>query len=183
MADANKAQESTAEDADQKQPSPQIDENKARQYLEKLRMEQNLPVGAIAGSIAALAGAAVWALFTALTNYQIGLMAIGVGFLVGYAVRTFGKGIETIFGIMGAALSLLGCILGNFGSVLIALSMDQSIPFDMLLKSLTFDTFFDVMAQTFHPMDLLFYGFSVYEGYRFSFRKIKEKDYLEATAV
>ena len=45
--------------------------------LQALRSEQNLVVGALAGLVAALVGAATWAVITALTQYQIGFMAIG----------------------------------------------------------------------------------------------------------
>jgi hypothetical protein len=34
------------------------------------------------------------------------------------------------------------------------------------------------MRATFNPMDLLFYGIAVYEGYRFSFREITKKDLI-----
>ena len=73
----------------------------------------NLPLGALAGLGAAIAGAAIWAAITAATEYQIGWMAIGVGFLVGFAVRVVGKGSEASFGVVGAVLALLGCLLGN----------------------------------------------------------------------
>jgi hypothetical protein len=32
------------------------------------------------------------------------------------------------------------------------------------------------MKNTFSPMDILFYGIAVYEGYRLSFREISDKD-------
>ena len=47
----------------------------------------NLPPGVVAGLGAAIVGAAIWAAITAATDYQIGFMAIGVGFLAGFAVR------------------------------------------------------------------------------------------------
>lgn len=47
------------------------------------------------------------------TEYQIGYMAIAVGFLVGFVIRLTGKGIDKIFGISGAILAIFGCLLGN----------------------------------------------------------------------
>ena len=32
------------------------------------------------------------------------------------------------------------------------------------------------MVATFSPMDLLFYGIAVYEGYKFSFRQVGPED-------
>ena len=54
---------------------------------EQLKHEQSLPMGLMAGAGAALLGAIGWAVITALTKFQIGFMAVGVGFLVGTAVR------------------------------------------------------------------------------------------------
>jgi hypothetical protein len=34
----------------------------------------------------------------------------------------------------------------------------------------------ELMKNTFSPMDILFYGIAVYEGYRLSFREISDKD-------
>ena len=69
----------------------------------------------LAGLIAAGLGAYLWAVITIATGYQIGFMAIGVGVLVGSAVRGFGKGIEPVFGVIGTTLALLGCAAGSSG--------------------------------------------------------------------
>jgi hypothetical protein len=34
----------------------------------------------------------------------------------------------------------------------------------------------DLMKATFSPIDLLFYGIAVYEGYRFSFRQVTPEE-------
>jgi hypothetical protein len=46
------------------------------------------------------------------TGIRIGWIAIGVGFLCGFAVRVGGKGQGTPFRIVGAACALAGCFLG-----------------------------------------------------------------------
>lgn len=86
------------------------EEAEVLEAFEQLDYEQNLPMGVVAGLIGALVGAALWAWITVLTDAQIGWMAIAVGFLVGLAVRIFGKGLDKVFGIVGAVLSLLGCV-------------------------------------------------------------------------
>src|SRR5438270_13589107 len=96
-------------------PSPAPTSISGQRYQE-LRSEQNLPIGLLAGIFAALIGAIAWAIVTVTTEYQIGYMAIAVGFIVGYAVR-LGKGLDKIFGISGAILALFGCILGNIFSI------------------------------------------------------------------
>ena len=68
----------------------------------------------IAGVVVAIIGAIIWAAVTMATEYQIGYMALAVGAAVGLSIRFVGKGIDQVFGITGAILAILGCLLGNF---------------------------------------------------------------------
>lgn len=174
--DMTDQKESPIDNNDNEFEEVEIDQEKLESYMRKLKDEQNLPYGLIGGLIAALIGAGLWALLTALTKYQIGFMAIGVGFIVGYAIRFFGKGIDKIFGISGAVLALLGCVLGNFFTICYLVSVSESIPFFQLLFSTSLSTIVNVIASTFDVIDLLFYGIAVYEGYRFSFRQLTEEE-------
>jgi hypothetical protein len=144
--------------------------------MQRLRSEQNLVMAVLAGGAAALLGALTWAVITATISYQIGWMAVGVGFLVGYAVRTFGKGIDRSYGAVGALWSLAGCAAGNLLAVITLVSQHQNIPVLDILGRLDAEVIANLMRATFSPMDLLFYGIAVYEGYRFSFREITKND-------
>lgn len=137
--------------------------------LERLKSEQNLPLGIAGGLAAAVLGAYIWAVITVWTGYQIGYMAIGLGFIVGFSVQFLGKGVEQIFGISGAVLALLGCILGNLFSV-VGYSAVDGMGYWETFTLLMDIGIFNILSETFGFMDLLFYGIAVYEGYRFSFR-------------
>ncbi len=149
-----------------------IDQREFERHQQELRANQNISVALLAGLGAAILGAGVWAMITALTGYKIGFMAVGVGFLVGSAIRRFGKGIDPSFGMVGAALALLGCLLGNLLAGCIAVCRQEGIGFLYLLFSLTPGAVGDLMKITFSPMDILFYGIAIYEGYKFSIRRI-----------
>src|SRR2546421_6464728 len=129
---------------------------------------ENLPVGFMAGLVAAAIGAGLWALVTIVTGFQIGWMAVGVGFLVGWAVRVGGKGTHRAFGIMGALLALGGCAVGNLLTIIVVAARHFEIPLLAVFSRLTPDVVVKLMEATFNPMDLLFYGIAIYEGYRFS---------------
>ena len=145
--------------------------------IEELKMKQNLPLAIIAGLGSAIVMAILWAVITVVTKYQIGYMAIAVGFVVGYAVNFAGKGIDKIYGIIGAVCALLGCVVGNFLSQVgfIALDPEIGLSYFQSLKLLLSDMpiTVEIMKETFSPIDILFYGIAIYEGYRFSFRKIE----------
>jgi hypothetical protein len=129
---------------------------------------QNLPMGIMAGLAAAAVGAAIWAMITLVTNFQIGWMAVGVGFLVGWAVRVAGKGTTTMFGVLGATLALGGCLAGNLLTGCLVASRQLEIGIIDILARLTPAFTLDLMWAMFSPMDLLFYGLAIYEGYRFA---------------
>ena len=99
-------------------------------------------------------------------------MAIGVGFLVGYAVRLAGKGVTIAFGFVGAALALVGCALGNLLAVTSMVAANEGVPMLDALMQIDLPMAQELMVAFFSPMDLLFYAIAVYEGYRLSFREV-----------
>ena len=155
---------------------PEIDPAMIEVAFQKFEAEQSMVGGFLAGSAAALAGAGVWALVTVLTGYQIGFMAIGIGFLVGLAVQFAGKGINQVFGVMGAALALLGCLLGNYFTIVHFVGEAEGLGFFDTLTRINPAAIPELMAITFSPMDLVFYGIAVYEGFKLSFRKITHEE-------
>jgi hypothetical protein len=135
--------------------------------IDQLDTESNFLMGLIGGGIAMLAAAAVWGAVTYFAEYQISWMAIGVGFLVGIAVRTLGKGRTPLFGFSGAALALLGCMLGNYIFYAGVIARQESVSF---LEVFTYFIFspadmLDLFIAAFDFMDLLFYGLAAYVGY------------------
>lgn len=128
--------------------------------------QDSLPMALLAGLAAAAAGAAAWALVTVFTGLKIGWMAVGIGFLVGYAVRQFGKGSAPSFQVLGAGLSFLGCLAGNLLVACIFTSQSEDLPLMTILAGMTPAHAVDLIVKTFRPMDVLFYGLAVYEGFK-----------------
>jgi len=141
---------------------------------ENLLQEQNFPLAVLAGVVAALVGAGIWAGVTIVTGYQIGYMAIGVGFLVAMAIRVAGKGLSRIYQILGAGLSLAGCLIGNFITVYYYIGQTEGLGFFEVMTLINPAAIPEVMMSTFSAMDLLFYGIDIDEGYRLSLRQLPE---------
>ncbi len=158
------------------QAKVKIDPVRLQALMQKLRDEQNLTGGLLAGIGAAVVGAAIWAAITFATHFQIGWMAIGVGFLVGIAVRKYGHGIDMSFGIMGAILALLGCLAGNLFATCASIAGHFEIGYWEVISQLNFDAVTNIMVETFHPMDVLFYGIALYAGYKHSFHTLTQSD-------
>jgi len=148
----------------------QINEHMEDARNENLKLEQNLGLGIIGGIAGGLIGAALWAAITYFTEYQIGLLAVGVGFLVGYGVRKMGMGIDKVFGVAGGIIALISVLLGNFLASIGFLAQVLEIGYVEMLSQFNYAKTFELMMETFTTIDFLFYGIAIYEGYRFSFR-------------
>ncbi|HDS01562.1 MAG TPA: hypothetical protein ENO22_13570 [candidate division Zixibacteria bacterium] len=154
----------------------QIDPVRFRMFQQQIKDKQNFSMGILAGFIAGSVGAALWGLISYFSSYQIGFMSIGVGFLVGIAIRKFGAGMDVKFGIAGAILSLYGCLAGNIFMVALAVSREYNVPLSEIMSQMNFETMWIFLKAGFEPMDVLFYGIALYFGYKYSFRRIKQEE-------
>lgn len=162
-------------------PQPQPDPLQLEMLIRQRKDNQNLGLAALGGLIGATIGASVWAGVTVLTHYQIGWMAVGVGFLTGLIVRKMGQGIDPIYGVIGATFSLLGCLAGNLFAFCILISKEAGLPVMEVVSSLNPDFIVEIFKEGFSPIDLLFYGIALYEGYKFSINSITEQELANIT--
>lgn len=131
-------------------------------------MQSKLLLGTIGAIVGAVIGAIAWAAITATTNFQIGYMAIGIGFLVGFAMRTFSGGRERIEGIVAGAVALLGCALGNLLAIVVTIGQHDHYPLGGMLLGLARNPLaaVELLRIGFDWMDLLFYAIAAYAAYR-----------------
>ncbi|MDR1383915.1 MAG: hypothetical protein LBJ67_08745 [Planctomycetaceae bacterium] len=83
---------------------------------------ENIVGALIVGSIAAVVCAGVWGIIAAVIGYVFGWLAIGVGSIVGVAIKVSGNSNSQFSGVIAAILALLGVVLGNFFCIATALS-------------------------------------------------------------
>ena len=141
----------------------------------KLRRYQSFLYALIGGLLITATAATGWAFITAMTGYQGVYLALGIGVLVGIAVRFFGAGIKRIFGILAALLALTGSLLGYYLSQNgfleeLQLARIMGIP-DYLDQELMLNT----MRDSFVPLDLVFYGLAVLLAYFIAIRRINSR--------
>jgi len=148
----------------------------AQQFARDVAMDgvrgrgENLFLGILAGSVAAVLGALIWMGITVATGLHVGYVALGVGALVGLAVRYAGNGTGMIFGITGAVLTLVGCLGGEILTVI----QLQVTPQRDFLNVLTTVDLSQIVLAIFAKMDVLMYviyAIGIYEGFKLSIRK------------
>ncbi|MGC5775761.1 hypothetical protein J4O75_25950 [Paenibacillus pabuli] len=114
----------------------------------------------IGGLVAAIVGGIVWAVIAALTERELGLIAIVIGALTGYAVVLFSnKQIATVHKVIAVIFALIGILLGKyltvvyFTSELFSDAGMMDLVFDGEMVSAFAETITDYFSE---PMDLLF---------------------------
>jgi hypothetical protein len=126
----------------------------------------------LAGVVAAILGAVVWGLIVKWTDYEVGFVAWGIGFLVGIAVVAATRGARgLVFQFVAVACALLGILLGkylSFAWVLQEVAEQETqgaieIP---VLSMDTVDLFLDELGTVFDWIDLLWAGLAVYTAWR-----------------
>jgi len=146
----------------------------------KLLREQNLVLAIIAGAGASIAGALIWMGITIATQMHIGLVAIAVGAGVGYAVRFAGKGVEKIYGVIGAVFTLLSCLAGEVFTVIQFAASADNLGFFEALGKVDYSILIPNILENSSAITYLIYGIGVYEGYKLSFRKLTPAEIHEA---
>ena len=131
----------------------------------------NLPLGISAGVVAALLGAAIWMAVTVMTGFQIGYVALGIGALVGYAIRVAGKGSTIPFGVAGAVLTLLGCVLGQAAATVQLAAKAGNITFFQMLSAVDPVTLLTSVLENSSPITYFIYAIGIYEGYKLSINR------------
>ena len=136
-----------------------------------------LALGVVGGLLGGIIGGLVWGLIMQITEYEVSYVAIGIGFLCGWAVGFFSqKGRGIIFQLIAVGTSILGIFFGKyFGFYLILkdvisedfgtaaaseISFFSADLFSIFLEALQESASIDSLY------DLLFLGLGVYYAWR-----------------
>jgi hypothetical protein len=122
-----------------------------------------------AGLAAALVGGIVWGLIVKWTQYELGFVAWGIGFVVGTAVVYGARNLRGIpFQLFAVVFALLGIIIGKYlGFVWVGQDELDKIGIDLPLFSKdTFDLYWDARKDVWGWWDLLWVGLAVVTAFR-----------------
>ncbi len=136
--------------------------------LENQQRKQNLPLGILGGLLGGILGAVLWAAISYFTDYQIGWIAVAVGFLVGFGVSRLGHGVDLKFAIAGAIIAFVSVVVGNFLVAIGILARYWDVSYFEALRIFNYAMTLQLLIETFSPIDILFYALAIVAGFRFS---------------
>ncbi|HET9655714.1 MAG TPA: hypothetical protein VFP72_10195 [Kineosporiaceae bacterium] len=119
------------------------------------------------GALVSLIAACVWAFIVEITHYKVGIVATGIGILVGLAMaRTAST--DRRLPVIGAALALAGCLVGDFLADSSAAAQEVGTSFlNVVTKSIENPNLaWELFRIGFAPMDFLFWGLAAYAAFR-----------------
>jgi hypothetical protein len=141
-------------------------------------VEEERPAAALllpavaAGLVAAIVGGVVWGLIVKWTDYEVGFVAWGIGFLVGLAVVTAARGARgLLLQVVAVLCAFVGILVGkylSFAWVLqeVAERETQGLMEISVLSTDTVDLFFEELGTVFDWIDILWVGLAVYTAWR-----------------
>ena len=122
-----------------------------------------------AGLVAAIVGGVAWALIVKASDYEVGFVAWGIGFLVGTAVVFATRGAKSRrLQIVAVALALVGILIGKYLSFALVVQEDaESIGASIgLFSGDMFELFRENLDTVFGLFDLLWVGLAVVSAWR-----------------
>lgn len=104
--------------------------------------------------IVALAGGIIWAVVIIFFNFELGIVALGIGALAGYAIGLIAqKNVSTIHQLISVVAALIGIALGKY----IAFAhMYTRGDFSLMFDSFTFSVFQKNLSLVFDGFDFFF---------------------------
>jgi hypothetical protein len=130
------------------------------------------PLAALAGLAAAVAGAVVWGLIVRWSEYEVGFVAWGIGFLVGTAVVLGARGARGLpYQAAAVVLALVGILIGKYLAFAWTLAdvLEEEgiteISFPVFSRD-TWDAFMEARDEVWGAFDLLWIGLAVVTAFR-----------------
>jgi hypothetical protein len=131
----------------------------------------NVVMAAVLGCIAGVVAGIIWYFFSILTGYQIGYIAIGVGFIIGWAV-IFGSGHKrgAILQSMSAVITLVTLFVAEYFMTLYYFRrymLENTAEFPEYHGEMFFVSPFspELLSSMFSPMGFVIWGIGIYFAY------------------
>lgn len=149
-------------------------------YAAETRGKAKHGLAGILAPIASFLGASVWAFISYAGHAQIGYMAIGVGVLVGGAIRLFCNPVGKSFAITAMIYAFFGVLLGNLWTIGLFATEGMGLSFFQLINGMNYLEALKFHLMHFDGADIAFYGLSLGAAFRLAYFRLKfdELDFM-----
>ncbi len=138
--------------------------------IEKINKEANFPLAIFLGIVFGLIGAIAWALISKITGYNIGIIALLIGFLVSQGFIIAGKSTKIGMGIIAAIIAFISILLGNLIIAFIGIAEYLDMEFFELLQVFDYQTYMlDLIKEIHSPLTIVFYLISMSTAFKRSY--------------
>ena len=133
--------------------------------------EQNIPLALVAGALSATAAGLGWFALSFYAESDLSFLAIPSAVIVAFSIRLAGKGVEPLFGWIGAMSQGLCCLFSIHLRAIDRFADQNGISFLEAFSFIPGDPLLEWMLPVAHPLDLIFCLVSAFLAYRYSFKK------------
>lgn len=138
--------------------------------------KQNLAGAVLAGLTGAIAGAFAWGAVALGTGAIIAVVAIGVGALVGFGVRVFGRGVTDVYAIVATCMAILGCAAGNLLALILFELAALDLSISQAISLLDPERLLADFVGTLGIMELFYWLVAAYSGWWLAKRGLSEEE-------
>lgn len=135
-----------------------------------------LGVGVAAAAAAGLLGALAWYGVVVASDFKLGLLAVAIGWLIGFAAMKASRGSAPALPWITVAIALASMLFGEYLIVnhFVKIAFAAKYPEATAPAFISLPVFAEVYAKTFSPMDILFYGIGAYEAYKLPAKALRQ---------
>lgn len=152
----------------------EVSDDGFEKYRELLLKKQNMRSGVLTGIGAALLALSLWVPLMYYSHCGYIWTILGFGLFIGYAVRRFGKGITSKFGINAAIITTVTMIVCMIATPYIFFSYDFGIKQLLSIFGQFSHSVPRLIVSMYFPINIVFCIGSIIIAYMFSFKQIKE---------
>lgn len=144
-------------------------ESEYNSLIDSIKEQARPKLGILLGIMMGIIGALVWAVITIITGYNIGFVAIAVGFFVSVGFSRAGKDTNMIYGIIAGIIALLSIILGEAIISIYYISVYYELGFFESIISIDYGVLAQFMFESFDAKTVLFYFIAVSAAFKGSY--------------
>lgn len=126
-----------------------------------LRGNQRLVVAILVGLLSSIACAAVYALLVSLLRFNTSLYYIGMAYAISYCIKTYGRGVDTKYSIIGTCFTLFSILLGKSLLMIIPFGFNFTLLPMAIMAVIQSSLIFNTRAL----IELVFIAYALYIAY------------------